>query len=640
MGKVYQPTGDRQTTSPQNTPISRELELFWEKITPQLFRTGLTRTSRDNGKTYPRNTQGPIPGTIPEAPSALKIYTDEGQAHCIALDFDSSTWGPARVQREVDHIIKDLGKLGFDRFIVDASPNGGQHLYLPLTDPIPFQVAKLITNALADRYSTLDPSPMNGLTDGVIRGPGSVHKSGGHQEPVTSYGAALMAVHIRNPRSAVEALYEWAAGGKQAAKHTNPNLKDGATSLPVSGKELISHARSLTPTRSKALPLMPEWAQFAKDGKWDKARFKSASEARLAFARACVRAGYDFATFLAAMKSSEFVGAASLYARYASHHRVSSMARDFSKGHSYKAGDSYVQDWDTRGTYTPPIKGDFEKSGFEKNLEDEEKEAEYQWIRGWFSKVKAVEAGRWDPSERIVLRALGAFAQRKGSRQVAVGVRSLALGTGLSASTVSRVLVGLRGEKDPFIRLLAPARGLEAAVYELVVPEHLGGEPAAWLRGLIPAVDKAFFGLPVAAPLVYEVLSASPVSSIDLATVVGLPVRTVQAVLEELKGLGLVATVPGGWVLGAADLGAAAKVSGGALLFETMVKMIRAQRQVWFTWWMGVVTRAGESYTPKPGDRGVRSASGEVWDPGSGVWVPAEVLEAGGLVSARAPHLA
>ena len=624
LPQFYQEAPQAPTPQAPHEAIAPELTDFWEKIVPHLFKTGLTRTSKDGGLTYPRSTEQPLPAHIPDAPTANRIYQPDGFTYCIALDFDNKDAAGDAVAADVAKATDFLASHGITRTIIDISPSGGQHLYVPLDKSLPFAAAKMITAALKTLLPTLDPSPMNGATDGVIRVPGSAHKSGGHQKPLTSLGAALMAVHIRNPLPAVNSLYQWAKGVKEATAHVNRTLLEAtgpAVGEPLSGKELIKAARALPGTRTQVLPLMPEWAHMAATGTWDKNRYPSASEARLGFTRACVRAGHTFATFLAALKTPAFAGAAKLWARYAPAHRLSAMARDFSKAHSYKGKDTHVQECNTRDNlHTPPTGPDAKNLPVKEKVGAVENDA-YLLVRQWFAAVQRVEADRYSQnvSARLVLRALGSMAQRTGEVQVAVGVRSLALATGLSAATVSRLLRVLRDEADPFIRLIAPARGLDAAVYELTIPAHLeDSAQRTWFTGLIPAVDKAFFGLPVASPLVYEALAQAPTSSIDLAAICGLPVRTVQAVLEELATLGLAKNTGAGWALGNMPLRRAALISGGAALFAAMVAAIRAQRTAWYTWVMGRIT--GSGYQPAPDDVGV-SIDGQIYDAHTGAWL-------------------
>lgn len=618
LNQVYQET-------PQAQSPSQELTLFWEKVVPYLFKTGRTRTSKDGGRTYPRSTEHDLPAHIPAVPTANRIYQPDGYTHCIALDFDNKDSQPNAVAADVAKATDFLASHGITNTIIDVSPSGGQHLYIPLEKALPFAAAKMITAALKTLLPTLDPSPMNGATDGVIRVPGSAHKAGGHQSPITPLGAALRAVHIRNSLQAVNSLYQWARGVKEVATtYLNQNLAPAtatAAGEPLSGKELIKAARALPATRTQVLPLMPEWAEMAATGAWDKNRYPSASEARLAFTRACVRAGHSFSTFLAALKTPAFAGAAKLWARYAPAHRLSAIARDFSKAHSYKGKDTHVQGCNTRDNLHTPLIGASAKNLPVKEKVGAAENDAYLLVRQWFAAVQRVEADRYSQnvSVRLVLRALGAMAQRTGEVQVAVGVRSLALATGLSPATVSRLLRVLRDEADPFIRLVAPAKGLDAAVYELVTPVCLtDSSQRAWFTGLIPAVDKAFFGLSVAAPLVYEALTQAPISSIDLAAICGLPVRTVQAVLEELSTLGLAKNTGAGWALGDMPLGRAALISGGAAIFAAMVTAIKAQRAAWYTWIMGRIT--GSGYQPGPDDVGV-SVDGQIYDAHTGAWL-------------------
>ncbi len=63
------------------------------------------------------------------------------------------------------------------RVITDENPYGGRHLDGPFAVPVGFHQARDLALAVATRTPTIDPSPSQNLTDGLIRPPGSVHRS-------------------------------------------------------------------------------------------------------------------------------------------------------------------------------------------------------------------------------------------------------------------------------------------------------------------------------------------------------------------------------------------------------------------------------------------------------------------------------
>lgn len=74
---------------------------------------------------------------------------------------------------EVTELVRRAG----GRVITDESPNGGRHLYVPFAAPVGFHQARNLALAVATRTPTMDPSPNQNLTDGLIRPPCSVHRS-------------------------------------------------------------------------------------------------------------------------------------------------------------------------------------------------------------------------------------------------------------------------------------------------------------------------------------------------------------------------------------------------------------------------------------------------------------------------------
>src|SRR5207344_320228 len=75
----------------------------------------------------------------------------------------------------------------------------GYHLYVPFRVPLGFHDARDLALALATRTPTMDPSPNQNLTDGLIRPPGSVHPTGGHQILHGPLAAAYHLVPTANP---------------------------------------------------------------------------------------------------------------------------------------------------------------------------------------------------------------------------------------------------------------------------------------------------------------------------------------------------------------------------------------------------------------------------------------------------------
>jgi len=117
---------------------------------------------------------------LPAAPAAVPIYSGAGDTRVLVVDLDASRGGVDAVRRDAT-AIGDLVGVAGGRVISDESPSGGMHVYVPLEEPIGFHDARDLALALATRTPTMDPTPNQNLSDGLIRPPGSAHPAGGHQ---------------------------------------------------------------------------------------------------------------------------------------------------------------------------------------------------------------------------------------------------------------------------------------------------------------------------------------------------------------------------------------------------------------------------------------------------------------------------
>jgi hypothetical protein len=226
---------------------------------------------------------------------------------------------------------------------------------------------------------------------------------------------------------------------------------------------------------------------------------------------------------------------------------------------------------------------------------------EYRWTRAWWNAARAVERDRWTGrgslSKRMVLRALGAMAQRRGTRVLDVGCRGLALACGLDDSTVALVLRALREEPDPLVELLAAGTGERADTYTLRIPDA-GLHAAAWRpwRAGRIEVHPVFRELGATCALVYEALTeAAPVQRRVVAHDAALPAGTVDEALRTLAEHGLAQRVPNeGWRRGPVHPDRLARTLGVDELVERLVRRYRAERAAW----RDLLERRGAIRTP------------------------------------------
>jgi hypothetical protein len=566
---------------------AEEAQRQWALCAPAIAGQPRIRISRDGGKSYPRRTERVMDTSHPHAPAAVRVYDEDGFTRCLALDFDTSRHGQAQVDRDAATAARIVAGHG-GHVLADQSPNGGRHVYVLFEDRISFDAARQFTRELALRLPSLDASPMYGRTDGVIRPPGSPHKSGGFQVLTVSLGDAMAAISTRNPARVWAGLLEYVES--TPAPHGQPAQAGGNAPITAigQGQDYITAAEALPPQRATVRDLPHDWAHMAATGEWDRNRWPSASEARLALLRAIARHGWTFPMITARIEQGHWAGLMSFYVtKYGRSQARRIMAREWLKTGTVITPTELANNFNTRGPLTQP--GTTGPT------------SEYQQIREWWTVLKSIETRRWTGREsislRLVLRAVGAAAQVAGTIRPAFGVRSLALASGLDYSTVALCLQRLRAETDPVLIRTRQGRGLEADEYELRIPDaHHGLRELRWLPGRISGVHPAFQALPLPAPLIWEHISDAPITAFDLARMLGLSLRCVQLVLKEMAAAGLVTATAAGWVAGPTGLSTAATDSGARDLHEVRRVRFRRQRELWrqrVALWLGSMPGMG-----------------------------------------------
>ena len=210
-------------------------------LAPLLAGRPRVRESRTGGHTYLRRWERPLTARLPAVPAAVPIYSAAGDTRVLVIDLDASRGGRDAVRRDAA-AVTDLVRAAGGRVIVDESPSGGMHVYVPLAVPVGFHDARDLALALAVRTPSMDPSPNQNLTDGLIRPPGSVHPSGGHQVLHGPLAAAQQLAATGNPPAVLERLRallatELAAVTATHTGHGDPTAVleddvDGAPHLP------------------------------------------------------------------------------------------------------------------------------------------------------------------------------------------------------------------------------------------------------------------------------------------------------------------------------------------------------------------------------------------------------------------------
>jgi len=528
-------------------------------LAPLLAGRPRVRESRTGGHTYLRRWERPLTARLPAVPAAVPIYSAAGDTRVLVIDLDASRGGPDAVLRDTA-AVTDLVRAAGGRVIVDESPSGGRHLYIPLTVPIGFHDARDLALAVSVRTPTMDPSPNQNLTDGLIRPPGSVHPAGGHQVLHGPLAAAQQLAIVGNPPEVLERLRALLATELAAVSATHAGRGD-PTAVLEDGVDGAPHLLRASGPRELAV----DYLRIATTGLYDTTRYRSPSEARQAVLAAAVSAGLTLPQVLARIDTGVWPGLASFYTRYRhARTRRKALLADWRNAVAFIAArpeknptPSLVR---KSPTSEPPTHGGAPEASNQDqqvHLSARGTDEEYRWLRTWWTALSLLEHSRYGDragiGRRWVLRALGEAAMKTGSRYVAFGVRSLSVATGLDHTTVAAHLRALREEDDPLIDLIENDRGLAGDLYQLRIPDEIADRAArvAWRPGKLHALRPVFRELGHPAAFVYEALEQAkgPQRSFDLVTVTGLSRTAVYEALETLAAWQLVEPVDGRWRL-------------------------------------------------------------------------------------------
>lgn len=552
----------------------------WAATAPMLAGTQRVRLGRERrgGLMYPTGAERPLTTRLPSAPAAVRIYGDDGCCATICLDLDSSRDGADAVAREAKKLTKWLAECGA-RVIEDVSPNGGRHIYIPLAQRLPLPEAYEIVQGLTALFRTLDSVPHSSALTGCIRTPGSVHKSGGHQQLVTTLAAAVDVLHRPNPADVVQAMRIRLAP-QIAAWHARVARARELLEIPEAAEDTTA------PGAMRALSLAI--TRIARAGIYDTSRYGSASEARMAVITAAARAGWTLPDVVVRLKDNRWPGLAGMYAasRPKPTERTKRLVADWRKAQAFIA----------RTPQTPrdpnvPRSNTSEPRSLAGGIYHPARELagthlEYQFIRTWNTAFHTYELERFKGlglSVRFLMRALGEAASKSGSRYFAFGTRNLSIAAGNDYTTVSvqlKVLVDLG-----WIDLLETGRGRAADTYALTIPHDINAAELRWLPGKIHALRPAFRELGHVAALVFEALELQRATTITgLVSVTGLHRSSVSEVIDALTAYGLVERTPQGLIVHPDRLARVAEYLGVTEVIAAQVKTYAKHRQDWHAW--------------------------------------------------------
>lgn len=501
---------------------------------------------------YPRPANAPkITRSLPERPAAVAVHGVDGSVATLCLDFDTSKALKGVVDADAARTGRLLAACGLV-FVEDFSPSGGRHLYVPLQDRLDAAEARELVEALALTALSLDPSPHQNVTDGCIRVPGSVHKSGGHQTLITPLSQAYDILRRRNPAAAVVELRAALA----------PELARKRTMKARSAKTVAAQRTGTLPALPLASSSEAPLRRVARTGLYDTARYKGPSEARMAVLNHFSACGWSL-TQVEGELGGQFPGLAALYGSPERQRRL--LPFEWAKAAVFTA---------TSPTSQKPLPGNHgEKSALINNTsrtlitggrEEPSGAAVHQLVNDLENILYAVldhrlqSKGRQGLSLRLLIRGLLGYMRAKETDILDVGCRTLAAAMGKHHVTIARLLPILASASDGILTKIADAHYKAADVYLIQLPEQYQqlARELTWRKGKIHALRPVFRALGDATALVYEAIERgrhSPTTA-DLVRTTGVSRNACSNALAEMETLGMIQRHGRVWKITTANL--------------------------------------------------------------------------------------
>ena len=554
----------------------------WRALAPLIAGQPLMRLSRDGGKNYPERNVRRLTGELPGVPAAVQITGKDGRVATLCLDLDSSRGAVEEDAAGLRTLFQACGL----RWIEDCSPSGGMHFYLPLAQRIDFTAARTVVEALARRFSSLDPGPHQSAKTGCIRVPGSPWKRGGYQELTQPFSEAYDVARRRNAAEAYEVL--------------RSALKEELTTPAFPP----SHGHVQSPGPDNSGMLRSEVERIARHGIFDAGKYPSRSEARQAVLASAAGRGWTLTDVRQRMMTGTWAGLAALYAKYSPVSREKTLRREWERADEFcrkmRNSETGPKTRRKNDTSQPNTQGGQVSAA-----------AEHEFLRSWELALQLYERtflhnSRDGIGKRFLLRAMLEAAHKKGSRFVEFGVRAYAIATGTHPGTVAKQLRQL-ASTDSLIRLAGEGRGKHADLYELVIPEALRrvSDEVSWRPGRVNALRPVFRELGGVAALVYESVERSPIplTTRELAKDAGLSPTSAQEAVELLAAWNLITRSGNAWVLAAGtSLRTLAEYFGVLEEVASQIALYRRQRAAWHVWLdarqalCGVLATLGDEY--------------------------------------------
>lgn len=541
---------------------------------------------------YSTRDERDLTAEVPSMPAAVLLYNSQARCRTLVVDVDV----PGDVGLELVHKVVALLEQCGASVVIDRSPAGKHHVYVPLRDGLSVEDAGALAKALTRRFPGVDPLPhTTGATSGCIRTPGSPYKDGsGFQELVTPLDTARRVLMTRNGSEVIGAL------GRELSEELAAGVREEIT-LARPLEELEQEAAVLNaPFIGRVMA--PRLVTLAQEGLYREAGYGDRSTARMAVLCAAARAGLRFEDVAARVEDGRWAGLVELFQNANKPGQL--LGKEWRKAVAFVARSRGSQKSVRRCNTSEVV--EVTRGAPRARTNEEITIVEHRFLRRWRAVLVEVESqelsGPRGMHARFLLRALAAAAHQEGTRHIEFGVRSLSLSLPVQPSTVSRVLAELRAEDDPWITLVREGEGTRADLYELRIPDRHAerAERVGLPRGKVHALRPAFRELGAVAALVFEAIEQGA-ASIETARVRAAVSRSAAyEALELMEAWGLIESDSEGRLAAVSDrLEAVAERLGVTLVVGLLVERFRAERRSWIEylsrhaisaeWWAAVV---------------------------------------------------
>ncbi|MCD5341735.1 hypothetical protein LR392_05775 [Arthrobacter sp. AK04] len=506
------------------------------------------------------------------------VHGADGRVSTLCLDFDTSKALKGVVDSDAVRVGRLLSACGM-KFVEDFSPSGGRHLYVPLQDRMDAAEARELVEALALMATSLDPSPHQNITDGCIRVPGSIHKSGGHQTLITPLPQAYGILRHRNPAQSLVQLRATLAPELARKRALKAREAKTATSQRTGGlPALLLKSGSETPLR-----------RVARTGLYDTARYKSPSEARMAVLNHFSACGWSL-QHVENELAGQFPGLAALYGsaerqarllphEWAKAQAFTSTASNRRKPLASKRGEKSALINNTSPTLTTGGEGKPSSAALHQLVNDLEN------ILYAVLDHRLQKRGREGLSLRLLIRGLLGYMRARETDILDVGCRTLAVAMGKHHVTIARLLPILVQASDGILTKIADARQKAADVYLIRLPEHYQqlARELTWRKGKIHSIRPVFRALGDAAALVYEAIERGRYSPTTAEVVrnSGVSRNACSSALAEMETLGMIQRRGRTWKTTSVNLRMLAARLGVLDDYLDHIRRNRHERAIW-----------------------------------------------------------